>query len=117
MTKPWIPVFDLAHAAVPAQLGVFQLAGDDDEVLYIGFGGGREQFGLRTAVAAAIDRASVEGWGPPVGLRYEVTHAYLSRWQELLMVHVHDTGLLPPGNPVGDQPAGRLRPGPAVVGH
>lgn len=110
LTKPWIALAGMADDSVPAQLGVFQLGTEDGSVAYIGVAGGREPFGLQTAVAAARERATTEGWGPVTHLRYEVTHGYMSRWHELLMVHEHDNGSLPPGNPSGDRPGGRLRP-------
>ncbi len=110
LTKPWIPLDGPDRDGLPAQLGVFQLGDAEGRVLYVGYAGGREPFGIRTALASAADRAELEGWGPPVVFRHELTHGYLSRWEELLMVHVHDHGDLPVGNQERDRPAGRLAP-------
>ncbi|MEM8924498.1 MAG: hypothetical protein AAGD35_13435 [Actinomycetota bacterium] len=111
--KPWIPLDRLDPKAVPAQLGVFELGDDDGVVLHIGRAGGREPFGLRSAVSAAVARATEADWGPAAGVRWELTHGYLSRHRELLMVHVHDHGRGPVGTPVHQMPVGRLTPPPA----
>ncbi|MFV0257829.1 MAG: hypothetical protein ACK5PP_05205 [Acidimicrobiales bacterium] len=106
--KPWTDWSPDAGAAIPAQLGVFELAGPDGSVRYIGTGGGLDPFGLRSAIAEAITAR------PDLGatrFRYEITHAYRSRHAELLMVHKADTGRVPVGNADDPAPVGRLRPG------
>ena len=40
---------------------------------------------------------------------HELTHGYLTRWEELLMVHHAANGQLPPGNADRLAPVGRLR--------
>ncbi len=88
LDKPWQ---DLADSnALSGHMGVFELGDAQGKVLYIGFAGGRSRFGLRGEVAAAAARV-------PAARRYrcEVTTAYLTRWQELLMVHHADHGALP----------------------
>ena len=119
MTKPWTPLEGLDPTALPGQLGVFQLAEGSGRVVCIGFAGGRDPFGLRSAVPAAIEAVAAALGEPPTHLRYEVTHGYLSRWEELIMVHVHDHGA-PPVVTTGERvPAGRLTPdgspSPAVL--
>ena len=109
MTKPWIELAAVSDDAIPAQLGVFQLADAELDVVYIGYAGGRQLFGMRTAVAGALDRLAAAGV-EAAQLRYELTHAYLSRWEELLMVHHHDHGQLPIANPASDHPGGTLTP-------
>jgi hypothetical protein len=84
-------------------MGVYQLADSDGEVIFIGYAGGRSPRGLRGEIAAA--REDVPG---AVAVRFEVTTAYLSRYQELLMLHVADHGTLPRCNP--PQNLGRLSP-------
>ena len=43
--------------------------------------------------------------------RVEINQQYTTRYQELLMVHVHDTGDVPPGNKGKPMPKlGRLSP-------
>ena len=106
LTKPWVALDAIELDDIPAQLGVFQVADADERILYIGYGGGRSRFGLRTAIASALERC------PAATLvRYETTHGYLSRWEELLMIHQHEVGLLPPANDPLDAPRGRLDPG------
>ena len=79
---------------LPGQLGVYQLASASGEVLYIGYAGGRELFGLRGALERHRDLAT-EG---AVLFRYEVNMQYQSRYRELLMLHKADNGALPIGN-------------------
>ncbi len=105
LTKPWLDLASIDDDELPAQLGVFQLGDVGGDVLYIGYAGGRDPFGLRTAIGAA--RATAAGASK---LRFEVTHGYLSRWEELMMIHHHDHGRFPPGNDDGQQPKGRLWP-------
>ena len=107
LDKPWIELSAVAAHGLPAQLGVFELADPDGAVVRIGFGGGREPFGLRSAIQAAVSELGSER---AQRVRYEVTHAYLTRWEELLMLYRHDHGELPAGNPVPNGRLGRLRP-------
>lgn len=103
LDKPWLSLD--AAAGLPGQLGVFELADEAGKVRYIGYAGGRSRFGLRSEVSAAADRI-------PEARRFrvEVTTAYLTRHQELLMAHQADQGTLPPHNE--PQPRlGRLSPG------
>jgi len=110
LTKPWLDLQAVEPEAIPAQLGVFELADADGEVLYVGYAGGREPFGLRSAVATAVEAVGGGADTTPARFRYELTHGYLSRWEELLMVHVHDSGSVPIANQDGDEPRGRLNP-------
>lgn len=99
--KPWAPCVDLER--LPGHMGVFQLGDDAGRILYVGFAGGRSRFGLRGEIQAAVGRLAASRY------RYEVTTAYLTRYQELLMAHRAATGELPPGN--GPMPQlGRLSP-------
>lgn len=107
LAKPWRPLDEAAVAALPGQLGVYQVADADGTVVRIGAAGARELFGLRSALSRELKQ-----WGAGHRFRLEVTTAYHTRWQELLMVHVHDHGALPAGNQ-SDRPTrlGRLSPG------
>lgn len=110
MAKPWLPLNAEAVAALPGQLGVFQLANGPvgaEVITRIGYAGGREPFGLRGALATVLDED--HHGAPPVWFRYELTHAYLTRWEELLMVHQAMHGELPPGNQDHPHAVGRLR--------
>jgi hypothetical protein len=105
LAKPWTPLALEAIRALPGQLGVFELADGEGRVLQIGYSGGRSLFGLRSA----IDDARRQHSGA-VKFRYEVTMQYLSRYQELLMLHKADHGTLPEGNAGERMTLGRLSP-------
>ena len=91
-----------AAAASPGQLGVFEVVADDGATLYLGAAGALEPFGLRTALGAAAER-----W-PGASFRYETTHGYMTRWQELLMLHVVAHGSVPAANEGDAHRIGRL---------
>jgi hypothetical protein len=105
LAKPWTPLAPEPIRALPGQLGVFELADGEARVLQIGYAGGRSLFGLRSA----IDDARRQHRGA-VSFRYEVTMQYLSRYQELLMLHKADHGTLPEGNAGERMTLGRLSP-------
>ncbi|MEM7324619.1 MAG: hypothetical protein AAF531_16130 [Actinomycetota bacterium] len=114
MAKPWLRLTAEAVAEVPAQLGVFQLAEPQDGsevIIRIGYAGGRDSFGMRSALGLALADARATGEDRPVLFRYELTHAYLTRWEELLMVQVARHGSLPTGNRDHPHAVGRLRLG------
>jgi hypothetical protein len=105
MTKAWSTCDAASIEALPGQLGVFELANEPGETLYIGCADARTLFGLRSAVRERVDQ-----FNDVVSFRVEINTAYHSRWRELLMVHVADHGALPRHNePVAD--LGRLSPG------
>ncbi|MGI9596535.1 MAG: DUF7508 domain-containing protein [Acidimicrobiales bacterium] len=110
IAKPWIALNQQNIGAVPAQLGVFELGDENETVVHIGYAGGREMFGLRSALDRAINgelnRPTTEAG--PVAFRYELTHGYLTRWEELLMVHQALHGRLPVGNADHPHKIGRL---------
>ena len=107
LEKPWRQLTAANVAALGAELGVYQLADAEGRVLRIGYAGGRTLFGLRSELSAAL--AADEG----AQFRTEVTAGYMSRYDELLMVHKADhDGQLPPGNAAdGRRRIGRLSPG------
>ena len=73
------------------QLGVFQLADDQNQILFIGYAGGHSSFGLRSEIHDSWSRIP-----EATCYRLEINSAYLTRYQELLMVYVADHGALPP---------------------
>jgi len=106
LEKPWRPLTPEAIAALPAELGVFQLGDAAGAVVRIGYAGGRTLFGLRSELEAALAMQEATKF------RTEVTAQYMSRYEELLMVHKADHGQLPPGNAADvRRRLGRLRPG------
>jgi len=83
----WHPVAQVAQ--LPGHMGVFELADADGVVLYVGFAGGRSRFGLRSSIAEALQLTlGAEQF------RFEVNTAYLTRYQEVVMVH-HAAGRTP----------------------
>ena len=106
LEKPWRELTAANVAALGAELGVYQLADAEGRVLRIGYAGGRTLFGLRSELAAALAA------GEAAKFRTEVTAGYMSRYDELLMVHKADHGGLPPGNAAdARRRLGRLSPG------
>lgn len=102
LTRNWIPASEVLDH-LKGNLGVFQLANADQEVVFIGFAGGRSRFGLKGEVASALD-----AFPGIASARFEVTTAYHSRYRELLMAHQADHGTLPQFNePIS---LGRLSP-------
>jgi len=87
-------------------LGVFELADEKGTVVYIGYAGGRSLFGLKGELAACREQTS------GTQFRVEINTAYLTRYQELLMIHKADFGNLPIENSESDgNNLGRLSPG------
>ena len=107
MEKPWVEMTPETVKALPGQLGVYQLADAQGRVVYIGYAGGRSLFGLRSE----LERALRERPGAAARFRIEINQQYMSRHQELLMLHVADHGSLPVINQA-DPPdrLGRLSP-------
>lgn len=107
MTKAWVALTPENVKKLPGQLGVFQLADASSNVVFIGFAGGRSLFGVRSEVAKGLAE-------PPSGatqFRVEINQQYTTRYQELLMLHVHDHGGVPAGNVGKPLPRlGRLSP-------
>ena len=90
LAKPWLTLDPELVAKLPGQLGVFQLANENREVVYIGFAGGQSLFGLKGELGNWLGR-----W--PF-FRVEVNMAYRTRCRELLMVHFSDHGAYPTEN-------------------
>ena len=102
IAKPWILLTADAIDALPAQLGVYQIADEAGVVAKIGYAGGTTAFGMRTVLVAELEAKT------GTHFRYQFTHGYLTRWEELLMEHHGLHGELPPGNADHDRPLGRL---------
>ena len=113
--KPWATWdHDASSRDIPGAMGVYELADEQQQVLYIGKAGGRSPFGIRGELFrhfSTADRLAAENWTHPEmghvlpGLegkvrfyRYEVTHQYYSRWIELLTRYREDHETLPLAN-------------------
>jgi hypothetical protein len=108
MTKPWRPLTTEQAKKLSGNLGVYQLANDAGDVVYIGAATGLSRYGLRGEV---MDKADA----PPANatqFRIEVNTAYRTRHGELLAAHMFDHGALPIANTDVDvSRLGRLSPG------
>ena len=102
LDKKWVSK-DEAMLLLRGNLGVYQLADASQQILFIGYAGGKSLFGLKGEILAAFQAHSTAVWA-----RWEVTSAYMSRYKELLMVHRHDHHELPPANTA--IPLGQLSP-------
>ncbi len=106
LDKPWRSLDAAALASVGGQLGVFELADAASQRIFIGVAGGRSTFGLAGELRAAAERIPAA-----TQFRLEVTTAYSTRYQELLMACLADDGELPSANdPTEAQRLGRLSP-------
>jgi hypothetical protein len=105
--KPWTPLTAEAAKKLPGQLGVYQLADASGAIVYIGYAGGRSLFGVRSAIQDAVEKKP----GGATQFRVEINQQYMTRWQELLMLHQADHGGLPAAQG-DDKPMklGRLSP-------
>jgi hypothetical protein len=106
LDKPWEPLSPENVASLSAQLGVFHVADDEGKVLTVGYAGARDLFGMRTALEREMERHG----SAATHFRYEFTSNYMSRWDELLMLHLHDHGGLPPHQADEADRVGRLSP-------
>ena len=78
--NPWQQADAATNLA--AHMGVFELADSAGEVVYVGYAGASSRFGLRSEVQAALaSQANARAF------RCEVNTAYLTRFQELVMLH------------------------------
>ena len=101
----WHTLSERWLGSVPATVGVFEIADAAGTVVDMGYGGGREPFGIRGAIGPWLKRAG------PWQVRYEVTSSYLTRFYELAMLHRARCGELPPGlRERGERIAGELQP-------
>ena len=105
LDKPWRDLTAANVAGLAAELGVYQLADEAGQIVRIGYAGGRTLFGLRSELEAALAA------GEAARFRTEVNAQYLSRYEELLMVHRADFGAVPGNGADARRRLGRLSPG------
>ena len=107
MDKLWAPLEEASLATVAAHLGVYQLANEAGEIVYIGVADARTLFGIKGELRKAITNPPAQA----TQFRYEVNMAYRTRHAELLQAYMHDHGNLPVGNTdIDPRMLGRLRP-------
>jgi hypothetical protein len=105
MSKLWHTLSQEAAAALPAQLGVYEIADADGQTVAIRYAGGLTLFGLRQRVTE-----EAEARGPGFQFRVEVNQQYQSRWRELLMAYQADHNGLPAENKQDNMPLGVISP-------
>ena len=104
--KPWESLNPDTVASLPAQLGVYQIADDEGNILSIGCAGANYLFGMRSALEYEIELHGERA----TRFRFEFTSNYRSRWDELLMLHLYDNGRLPVHQRNEEGRVGRLSP-------
>lgn len=103
----WQPLTAAAVAALPATLGVYEIADAKGVTQRIGYAGGHSLFGVRSALSDALAELGEEA----AQFRIELNMQYMSRWKELLMAHKAQHGALPLHNHPDDNfSLGRLGP-------
>jgi hypothetical protein len=94
ITSKWRELSTSEVAGVGGYLGVYEVRALDGEYLRIGYAGGRSRYGLRGELERLLGRYGADA----ALMRIEITSSYLSRYQELLAVHLHDHGRMPRDN-------------------
>lgn len=121
MHNAWQEPTPDALAAVPAVVGVYEIADADGRLLYIGQAGGREPFGLRSRIRSHFEPGEANHVLREQGARFrwQSNQQYTTARLERLMFYARDhDGALPPAHAAGDwrdRPTlGRLGPRPAA---
>ena len=125
--KPWTQPTAESIRAIPAVVGVYEIADSEGRLLYIGQAGGREPFGLRTRIALHFGfDAGGDDPNPVIReqgaqFRWEANQQYTTKRLEMLMQYQRDEGVeWPPAHSAGDwrdtPQLGRLRRSQPVRG-
>ncbi len=118
--KPWIQPTPETIRAIPAVVGVYEIADAAGNLLYIGQAGGREPFGLRTRIGLHFggDDPNPVLRERAAQFRWEANQQYTTKRLEMLMQFQRDQSVeggaeWPPAHPAGDwrdtPQLGRLR--------
>lgn len=97
---PWQP-FDVSEAQdLSGSEGVYELADEMRNIIYVDYAGGREPFGFRGRIAKHF---SANELNPVIHakaryFRYEVCFSYIGRWKEILGRYFEERGTLPEAN-------------------
>ena len=102
LEKPWIPSERL-NEVLAGHMGVFQLANDNNQIIFIGFAGGKSPGGLKYEVAKILATSP-----DAKSFRYEITTSYWSRFKELMALHWAEHKSYPQLN--GQTQVGRISP-------
>ena len=118
--KPWVLPSAESIRAIPAVVGVYEIADAEGNLLYIGQAGGREPFGLRSRMQLHFggDDPNPVLRQHAAQFRWEANQQYTTKRLEMLMQFQRDHGGpdggdWPPAHPAGDwrdtPQLGRLR--------
>ena len=90
--KPWILPSAESIRAIPAVVGVYEIADSEGNLLYIGQAGGREPFGLRTRIALHFggDDPNPVLRERAAQFRWEANQQYTTKRLEMLMQFQRD---------------------------
>ncbi|HLC41494.1 MAG TPA: hypothetical protein VJO34_07675 [Methylomirabilota bacterium] len=108
---PWTEFDPTNTKSISGSNGVYEVADEQGGVIYVGYAGGKDLFGIRGKI---MQHFSSDEPNPVIRARarryhYEVTSMWLSRWVEILGRHREDLGgRLPEGNETSDEPIPRL---------
>jgi len=94
LEKPWLALTSENVNQLQGQLGVYQIANSEKEILSIRYAGGRSLFGLQGELTDLLEKNPDE----TLYFRVEVNMQYMTRHEELLMIHMADFGELPKYN-------------------
>ena len=106
LEKNWEILNSTSIEALPGQLGVYQIADKDGQIISVGYAGAKEPFGIRSA----LEREILLHGNVGTQFRYEFTSNYRSRWDEMLMLHIYDYGELHEHQRNESSRVGRLHP-------
>ena len=108
IVKPWIQLDESNLKSIAAHLGVYQLANDSNQIVYIGVADATTRFGLKGEIERFLKKPNFGA----TRFRLEVNMAYRTRYSELLQTFYFDYKRLPIGNVRLDPSSlGNLRPG------
>jgi hypothetical protein len=84
---------------IPNSLGVYEIADEHGEIIYIGMAGGKSLFGLRGELTRQFEgRANAVVAARGRQFRFEENMQYMTRFRDLLQRFNEDHSRLPPGN-------------------
>jgi hypothetical protein len=106
--KPWVQLDETRLKLIASHLGVYELANDSNQIVYIGVADATTRFGLKGELESFLKKPRFGA----IYFRIEVNMAYRTRYLELLQTFYFDHQRLPIGNDGLDPSSlGNLRPG------
>ncbi len=105
INKPWETYDPAKYRDYSGSYGIYELADENHEIIYVGMAGGQSIYGLRGKIAGHF---SPNESNPVIReraryFRYEITNMYLSRLVEVLGRYREEHGQLPDANEASDE--------------